>query len=269
MAYKPGLIAEYYTKYKNHKLVLNKTISRSIGIKINNTTIKCLDENYHCILYQTTLVDAKILIKAQYPLFSKLNKVKNIITLHITLIDNDNGKDVPIYIHCKVSRYHQYTNDTPGIYFFSLDFLNKPPDDYIKILSEYIERETKHDRRITERIVISCEHNTDIDGQPIETYLFTDGKGKKCILSEISILSAKVLIKGFPSEYEKKKIILLMKTNTINKMCEMIGDVIYCDYISEKEQILSLIILFDQDSIPPTYKMWIGQCIERIKLKNK
>lgn len=269
MAYKPGLIKEYYNKHQNHKIVLNRNISRSIGIKMNNTIIKCLDENYHCILYQTTLLDAKILLKAQYPLFDKLKKAENIITLHIYLIDKDKGRDIPVYIHCKVSRYHQYANDTPGIFFFSLDFLNKPPDDYIKILSEYIENETKHDRRITERVVISEDHNPDINGQPVETYLFTEGKGKKCVLSEISILSAKVLVKGFPAEYEKKKIILIMKTNTLEKMCEMIGDVIYCDYISEDEKILSLIILFDQASIPPFYKMWIGECIEKIKLKNK
>jgi hypothetical protein len=103
----------------------------------------------------------------------------------------------------------------------------------------------------------------------METFLFIEGKGKKCILNEISIFSAKVLIEGTPADFSRKRVILLMKMQSLKEMGEMVGIVTRCDIISEHEKLVSLIITFDQEAIPPQYKMWIGECLETIALKRK
>jgi hypothetical protein len=144
-----------------------------------------------------------------------------------------------------------------------------PPDDLIHIIGTFFARRENVESRIHERIVLNQVLENSMGINPMESFLFIDGNGKKCILSEISIFSAKVIIHGSVEDFRKKNCLLIMKADSIEGMGEMVGVIDRVDEISSNAQLLSVIIVFDQDAIPPLYKMWIGECLETLARHRK
>lgn len=262
-------ISYYYESYADHEVVFNHSVIGSTGLIANRITIKCLSESYPCILYLGSMRMAKVLILVKLFLFDKLKKANNKVALRLFFIQPESKKEISFFIQSKVSSQNKYHGSNPNLYLFSLEYLNRPPNDFILILGRHIENESQKEKRFQERITINDTNQLEFGIQPMETFLFIEGKGKKCILNEISIFSAKVLIEGTPADFSRKRVILLMKMQSLKEMGEMVGIVTRCDIISEHEKLVSLIITFDQEAIPPQYKMWVGECLETIALKRK
>jgi hypothetical protein len=269
MGYAPQQLSAYYNNFKEQYIVFNKAVINNIGLIAQKTTLKCINDYFPCIFYISSMLDSKILIQVNALFFEQLKKANNKVSLRLSFKHPDTRKEISFYIHSKVTSYSKYQGNKPDLFFISLTFLSKPPDDFIDIIGRYINQQTEKQKRIYERIVVSDENKTDLGIQPLETFLFLEGNAKKCILTEISIFSAKIIIHGSPSEYFKKRVILLMKVESLKEMGEMVGIVERCEEVSSDKDLISLIINFDQEAIPPTYKMWIGECLEIIKLNRK
>ena len=266
MAYNPQDKNGYYNAFKSKEIVFNKDVIKSIGLNVNKVILKCGSTSLPCILYQSSFQNAKILLEAPPLFFQTVKKMNNVLSLRLAFINLESGKPISIFIHTKLSRYTPYNSVKPNIFVLSLEYINKPPDDFITTIGKYLEKLDCNEKRMQQRIVISEKNQTNFGLQPMETFLFTEGKGKKCILTEISIFSAKVLIHGIPHDYMKKKVLLLMKAEALKEMGEMVGEVVRYEYLNEDKNFMSLIVVFDQETIPPKYKMWVGQCLEAIKL---
>jgi hypothetical protein len=262
-------ISYYYDNYADHEVVFNHSVIASTGLIPNRVSLKCLSESFPCILYVGSMRIAKILILVKVFLFEKLKKANNKVSLRLFFLHPDTKKEISFFIQSKVNNQNKYHGSNPNLYLFSLEYLNRPSNDFIMILGRHIESESQKEKRSKERITINDTNQLEFGIQPMETFLFIDGKGKKCVLNEISIFSAKVLIEGTPQDFMRKRAILLMKMQSLKEMGEVVGIVTRCDIISEYEKLVSLIITFDQEAIPPQYKMWIGECLEKIALKEK
>ncbi|MBN1698431.1 MAG: hypothetical protein JW881_13030 [Spirochaetales bacterium] len=269
MAYAPQQLLEYYNNYKDQYIVFNTNVIENLSLLAQKTTLKCVNDNFPCILYITSMIDAKILIQISTAFFEQLKKANSKVSLRLSFRHPDTSKEITFYIHAKVTTYNKYQGNKPDLFFFTLSFLTKPPDDFIDIIGRYINKQTEKEKRIYERIVVRDKNQARMGIQSIEAFLFLDGNAKKCILTEISIFSAKIVIHGTPTEYYNKRIILLMKIDALKEMGEMVGVVERSEEVSKEKGLISLIINFDQDAIPPRYKMWIGECIEIVKLNRK
>jgi hypothetical protein len=257
----------YYSRFSDREIIFNTDVIASTGLLPVKVSIKCLSETYPCILYVSSMIGARILVEAKVFMFDFIKKANNNVSLRLFFLEHGLGKEISFFIHSKVKSHNKYQGNKPNLFFMNLEFLNKPPDDFILILGGHIENESKMERRFQERIVINDTNQLEFGIQDVDTFLFIEGKGKKCVLNEISIFSAKVLMEGLPEDYMNKRVILLMKAQALKEMGEMVGEVTRCDTISKVENLISLIITFDQEAIPPVYKMWIGECLEAIKLK--
>ena len=260
-------ITYYYETYSKYEVVFNHSVIAATGLIPSKISLKCSNESYSCILYLGSMREVKILILSKAFLFENIKKANNKVTLRLFFFHPETKKEISFFIQSKVRNYNKYHGSNPHLYLLTLKYLYDPPHDFILILGKHIEKEAQKEKRYQERIVINDTNQLEFGIQPMETFLFISGKGKKCILNEISIFSAKVLIEGIPTDYLKKRVILLMKMETLKEMGEMVGIVTRCDIISLEENLVALIITFDQEAIPPQYKMWIGQCLESIALK--
>jgi hypothetical protein len=211
------------------------------------------------------MIAAKVLSPLGDAFFQNLKQANNLVSLHLVFLSPDSKREIPLFINAKVDSYNPYQGATSHLYFVSLNYLNKPPDDFINIIGQYFEHKLEPEKRQAERIVISSKNEMDFGIQPMDTFLFINGKGRKCILSELSVTSAKVVISGIVEEFENKRAIAIMKIKALKEVGEVVGDITRCEPISEQDGIISLILVFDETMMPPSYKMWIKECIEAIK----
>lgn len=257
-----GNIGEFYNTHKDHDVIFNKNVIRYLGLKPDQVSFKCGNLNIPCILFSTSLHKSRIIAKLDESIFRALSNNGNIINLKFTFYLARLKQTLSFHIDSKIIEYDTYDSKKADLYFIVVIFNKIPPRDFIEILGEHIiEQEGDHIRAV-ERVVI--ENN-----KSLESFIFMDGNGKKCILTEISLFSAKILVTAKLNDFKvKSPTMLIMKSTKLQGLGEMIGYIERVEEINSAEGILSVIITFDQEKIPPAYKLWVSECIEIAKLRS-
>lgn len=256
-----------YNEHKDHDVTLSQKVIRNIGLIVDQVLLKCGSAKVPCIIYSTSMVKARIIARMNDEILEELNKHKNNVSLRFTFFVKTQSQTISFYMNSKVINSEEYDGNRPDFYYISLEFTKRPPDDLIDILGNYITEQQSRHKRAEERVVFNGQENSSPFFKSMENFLFVSGNGKRCVLAEISIFSAKVLISGKPDEYkEGESAMLLMKSEALEGLGEMVGKIGRVDLINREEGMFSVIIVFNQDMIPPVYKMWVAQCIEMIKI---
>ncbi|MBI9098810.1 MAG: hypothetical protein JEY91_10060 [Spirochaetaceae bacterium] len=259
---------ELYENYKDYSVTFNQNIIESLGLIAEQISFKCGGRKVPCIIYSSTMTEARLLAKLDQDFFQLLQKQRNTISLRYSFFVKDQNREISFFINSKIRNYSKYNCDNPDLYFISLEFINKSPDDLIKILGTHVTKEATNQKRAEKRIILGSDSEGKLGLNIMENYLFISGNGTPCVLTELSIFSAKVLINGVNKEFKPGvNVMLLMKAKGLKGVGEMVGSIERVDLINEAEELFSIIITFNQEMVPPTYMMWIAECIEMIKIK--
>ncbi len=260
-------ITEYYNNYKYRQITFNKHTIKQIGLVVEKVAFKCAMKTFPCILYSASMLSTSILANLVFGDFDLIEKNNKKISLKLSFMSMAEKKVISFFIDCKVIGSTLYKGKNKNLYMIALDYINKCPRDLILAIGNYLVKETNMEKRIYQRVVVTHQYEQGKDIQPSKSYLFISGKSRNCILSEISIFSAKVIIFGKSEEFIDKNTILIIKTIGIDGLGELIGVIKRCEVVDPDKGFLSLIIVFDQEKIPPNYKMWVGEYIEHVTLK--
>jgi len=259
---------DFYDKYKDYDITFNQNIIDTLGLVSDQISFKCGGIKIPCIIYSSTMTGARLIAKLEESFFEVLRKQWNTIVLRLTFNTIDQKQDISFIINSKLKNHNQYNSDKPDYYFLNVDYINKPPNILIDIIGTHILKKVSSQKRMEERIVLNSGNDEALGLKVMENFLFISGNGKKCVITEISIFSAKVLINGTIEDFIiGERVLLLMKAKGLEGVGEMIGNIDRVDLINETEGFYSVIITFNQEMVPPTYKMWIAECIEMIKVK--
>ena len=259
---------DFYDKYKDFDITFNQNIIDSLGLVTDQISFKCGGDKIPCIIYSSTMAGARLIAKLEEPFFAVLRKQRNTLVLRYTFHINNQKQDISFIINSKLKNYNKYNSDKKNYYFLNVEYINKPPDILIDIIGTHITEQISSQKRMEERIVLSSGNEEALGLKIMENFLFISGNGKKCVLTEISIFSAKVLINGKNGDFiPGARVLLLMKAKGLEGVGEMIGSIDRVELINESEGFYSVIITFNQEMVPPTYKLWIAECIELIKIK--
>lgn len=254
-----GNIIEFYSKHKDFDIIFNSNVIRTLGLKADQITFKCGNLNIPCILYSSSLNKARIIAKIDDTIKMALEDNDFNINLRFTFYISKLKQTMSFYVGSTILDYDRYDSDNTDLYFVYITFDKMPPREFIEILGEHITKQVNQHKRAVERVIVESNKN-------LESFIFKDGNGKKCVLTEISLFSAKILVSATPNEFkEKSSTLLIMKSSQIKGLGEMLGYIERVEEINSKEGIISIIITFDQESIPPGYKMWVAECMEMVR----
>lgn len=260
---------ELYEQYSDNEITFNQKVIDSIGLSLESIFFKVGGLKAPIMIYTSSLKQTKVIVKLNVELSNTIRKFHHIVSLRYSFATKDKFKDISFFINSKIVSCDKYYEDIPDLYILTLEYLNRAPDDLIDRLGHYLDHQGSLEKRARERFVLNSNSNEKLGLNLMDNYLFMNGKGKRCYLAEISIFSAKVLVKGDPGEFKKdSNIMLLMKSEAISGLGEMIGSIGRVELINSKEGLYSVIISFNQTLIPPMYKMWVAQCIESIKVNS-
>lgn len=256
-------VDEIYNTHKDHDLMFNHNVVSSLGIIPERVQLKCGDIKIPCAIYSSSMVGGKVIAKLNRQFFNNLNRSSCVVAIHLIYIDKESSNEVSFFINSKITLYNKFSSEKPNIYYISIDYINKPPDDLIYMLGNHILKQIYFQKRAVKRFVLNpliTEANI------MEQYLFKSGKGKKCLLTEVSLFSAKILISGHENEFSKNdNVLLLIKSVGVKGIGEMMGHITRVEHIDQEEGLFSIVIVFNQEMIPPVYKMWLADCIDVVK----
>lgn len=259
---------EIYENHSFHDTTFNQSVIKSLGLVTNQIAIKCGDMKESCIIYSSSLISARIIVKLTKNQLYKIKKKNGAISLNFTFKIESEKNNISFYVNSKITHMEEYKQDKPDLYFFVISFINRAPDDLIEILGSHIVKQLNKHKRAEERFVLdnSLRKSTCCANQ--ENILFISGKGKRCILTEISIFSAKIIMVGNPDDFiGNPSVMLIIKCKDMEGVGEMMGNIDRAEVVNEKDSLYSIIINFNQEMIPPSYKLWISEFLELVNIK--
>ncbi len=256
---------ELYNTYQNFDVSLNPNVSHNLHINNDKLFIKYGDVKIPCIIYSMSLTSARIILKMSESQINYLRRKKGALSLYLSFKDENEKNNISFYINSKATQLSVYNENKPDFYYCSVEYLYRAPDDLIQILGEYIDRQENLHKRAEERFILDSK-NANLSKSSVENIFFVNGKGKRCILTEISMFSAKIILVDRDYELrENAASMLLIKHKKLEGLGEMLGSIERVDLINQEESLYSVIICFDQEMIPPSYKMWVGEFLSLVQ----
>lgn len=251
-------IDRYYEELHYNVVTFTKQVCRKVGLVRGDSHIRIRGETLPCLIYSLSMERAVVILRINETAKAIMAQTMPALTLHVRF--SPTKESISLMLDAQIEEIKEYGEKVPDTYFLALRYRRKAPNDLIKILGELIEAEKEKERRIFERINLDPQNAKKMGLSPAETFLFCQGEGKKCVLQEISVFSARVVISGHPADYEGNKAMLIMKIESAGEIGEMLGSVYSAEELGNN--LVSVVVHFDQEVIPPSYKMFIGTYID-------
>lgn len=253
-------IQRYYDYFRDKEIVFTKANLKSLRIDPRQIYIKCNGGQWPCIINSSSLQQAKVIVGTSSGIFATINKNKNAtLSLRYCFFDQNN-EPIQFYVTCNVLQVNSYQN-SKELAIITLEFSQRPPDDLIMRIGEFIEVNQNFQNRKEERIGINKNSLRELSIPKEESYIFITGVPRKCIMKDISFGGARIMLVGIPKFLENKAVDLRLFFADTNEKISLKGTVREADFLEGRKDISIVHIEFDPDEIPMTYKFHINKYI--------
>lgn len=253
-------IARYYDFFRDKEIVFTRANLHSLKIDPKQIYLKCQGDQWPCLINSSSLQMAKIIIGTGTSVYTELSKNKNIsVSLRFCFLDQNNSP-IQFFVNCVVDKIDLYTN-TDKLALVTLNFTQKPPDDLILKMGEFLEASENFKNRKEDRILINKESLRKLLMEKEETLIHIDNVPRRCILKNISFGGANVLLVGIPKFLIGKPINLQIEFSDVPRPINIAGIIQHAVFVEGRKDISSVNVAFVADSIPMEYKFHINNFI--------
>jgi hypothetical protein len=258
-------ITKYYELYQSIDVTFTKEVIHASGILTQQVFLKCMGEQWPCVLYSTSFAGAKVIASVKPALFDKIRKANNLVSIRYSFRDTIKSDPITFFIAGKVSGFAPYNQGTGDLQFLTVLFTQRPPDPLIEIMGHLLEANVNSTKRREERVLMNPEACRKIGIVTKETLLFVQGVPRKCILRDISFSGAKVIIVGIAKFLLAKPCILRMEMDDPRETYDIKGKVVRSEDVEGRKDLTAIAICFEAASVPMFYKMHLSDYLSQIR----
>jgi hypothetical protein len=251
-------IAKYYQTYQTVPVVFTKEVVGASGLITKQVFLKCLGEQWPCIIYSTSFAEAKIIVNTRGGLNEKAQKANNLVSLRFGFKAADKNDPVTFYVGAKIGGFSPYNNENKDVNFVTLSYTQRPPDDLIDILGQIIETNINSSKRREDRILVTPESSRKLGLAAKETMVYVQGVPRKCILRDVSFSGAKVIMVGIAKFLLKKEITIRIDLEDPRETITIKGTVVRSEDVEGRRDLTAIAIHYDESLVPMTYKLHIN-----------
>ena len=171
-----------------------------------------------------------------------------------------NGAPIHFFVNCTVGEINKYQN-TEELAVVTLNFTQRPPDDLIFKIGEFLEANENFYHRKEERIDINKNSIRKLGLEKEESIIFVENVPRRCILKDLSFSGAKVMLVGVPKFLVGKNIALKIDFIDTNESVLVPGIIPRAEFLEGRKDITSVHIAFNGDAVPMVYKIHINSFI--------
>lgn len=258
---------KYYDYFRDQEIVFTKTNLKILGIDPRQIYLKCNGGQWPCIINSTSLQMAKIIIGTGSGAFSYLSKTKNAnASVKYCFVDKYN-EPIHFFVNAEVSNISIYQN-SKELALITLTFTQRPPDDLILHLGEFLEINENFRRKRGEVIPVNKETVYALGLEKEESVAFIAKIPRRCILKELFFGGAKIMLVGIPKFLLNKEIELKISFTETGDNMLIPGVISEAESLEAKREIAVCRINFTEETIPMLYKKNINTYLTYTKKKN-
>jgi hypothetical protein len=248
-------ISKYYSIYKNIDVTFTKQVIEATGLQTKKVYIKCLGEQWPCVVYSSSMTSAKVIANLKPENFETIRKANNMISLRFSFLQPDKVDPVAFFVTSKITGYNPYNPENPNLNYVSLDYTQRPPDDLIEILGQLLEANVNAKKRKEERILLTPDAIRKLGLKSKEIEVLIESVPRKGILRDLSFSGAKFIVVGVAKFLVDKEAAIRITLEEKNKILTLKGKIIRNEPVEGRKDLAALVIYFDENSIPMEYKM--------------
>lgn len=259
-------ISRYYDYFRDKEVVFTKANLNFLRMDPRQIYIKCNGGQWPCIINSTSLQMAKVIVGTSSGAYVEINKKKETpVSLRFCFIDED-GAPVFFFVTCSVGEIKQYQG-SQELAVVTLNFTQRPPDDLIVRVGEFVEVNENFNIRKEERIGINKNSMRELGILKEESVIFIANVPRRCILKDVSFGGARVMLLGIPKFLQDKIVQLRLLFSDTNEQVALNGTVVNAVFMEGRKDISIVNIQYNTNEIPMSYKFHINRYITSYQKK--
>ena len=252
--------SRYYDFFREQEIIFTKSNIQILHLDLREIYIKFNGGQWPCIINSTSLQSAKIIIGTASGAYKEMTQNPKVnLSLRYSFVEPNESK-VQFFVACSVERIIPLPN-TEELVIVSLLFTQRPPDDLISRIGEFIETNENFKNRKEDRIEVNPNSIRKLGIEREETIVFVDGIPRKCILKDLSFGGAKIMFVGIPKFLINKPVDLKILFSEANETVGIKGIIKDAQFLEGRKDIAVVHIKYEEDKVPLLYKRRINNYI--------
>jgi len=258
-------INKYYETFRSIDVTFTKEVVRSTGLQPQAVFMKCLGEQWPCVVYSSSFEGAKILAANKPALLERIKKANGSVTLRLSFKLSEKADSVSFFISARAAGFAPYAQSNGTLQFVSLQYAQRPPDDFVEIIGRMLEANVNSARRREERIVLNPDAVRKIGLARKETQIVIQGVPRKCILRDLSFSGAKIIIQGLAKFLVGKECRLRIDLEEPRETIEIPGTVVRFEDVEGRKDLAAVAVHYADQGVPLIYKMHLNDYIGQVR----
>ena len=251
-------ISRWYEVFKTIDVTLTKEIMKATGLDPRNVYLKCVGEQWPCVIYSTSFAGAKLIASSKPALTDKIKKSNNLVSVRFSFRIEGKTDPVSFFVQARVSGYAPYNQGGGDLQFMNVEYTQRPPDDLIDILGTVMEANVSAVRRREERVLVSPDSMRRIGLLTKDTVIFVQGVPRKCIVRDLSFGGGKIIIVGLARFLVGKDCLLRLDMDEPRETIEIKGTIVRFEDVEGRKDLGAVAIRFDEAAMPLSYKIHLN-----------
>ena len=253
----------YYTQFADIEVTFTRQVAQTLRILPKFVFLKCQADTLPCIIYSTSLREAKVIANLRVQSLRLLQQADGAVALRFCFARADQGEKLAFFVGAKITGLTAYNKNDPELYFVSLEYTQRPPDDLIEMLGELLEANVNAQKRAEVRIDLSPASQKSLGLESREVPITVGGNESRCIVRDLSFSGAKVLVYGQGASFTDQSVVLHLPFADSPHPLRLAGKVVRWEAVANRDDIGAIGILFDQAQVPMPYKLAINSCLRQ------
>ncbi len=254
-------LTRYFEEYGDQEVTFTRQVSQTLGLLPRQVFLKCQAGTLPCLIYSSSLRGAKVLASLRLETLWRLQESSGALALRFCFAREGGKVPLAFSVSARLTAQTVYNRETPDLYFLSLEYTHRPPDDLIELLGGLLEASGNAQKRAEERIEVTPASMKHLGLESREAALAVGAVEGRCLLRDLSFSGAKVLVHGKAEDFLEKRVLLRPAFADPRIQVSLSGRVLRWEGMANREDIGAIAILFDAPSVPMQYKLAINAAL--------
>lgn len=261
-------ITRYFDQFATAEVTFTKEVIAATRLNTRQIYIKSQGSQWPCILYSSSMSSAKILANLSGSLNEALRNTNSTVQLRFCFYTPDKQDSIAFFVPARVAGLHPYGEQNKELFFASLQFTQRPPDDLIEILGGLLEANVNAKRRAEDRIDLTAHSIQQLGIVPSGWSITVAGVQRKVIYRDLSFSGCKTILVGIPKLLLNKQVTCTFAFTDPDERVSVTGSIVRSDPVEGRSDIAVLGIRFDEET-PMAYKLRINKALGLFRSKGE
>jgi len=257
-------ISTYFDRFKDIEVTFTKEMVQVTGLLAQQVHLKCGNDFWPCVVYSASFESAKIVANVKTGLTAKLQATNNFVSLRFCFRVIGETNTVTFFIAARVLASAPYGN-SHDTNMFTLQFTNRPPDDFIEIMGRVLDANINSVKRKDARVQLTADNMRKLNLLSTETAVFIQGVPRRCILRDLSFSGSKIIMMGIAKFLVDKEVSLRLDFNDPRETFNIKGKLTRAENVEGKKEMVALALDYDETAVPMSYKIRLNEFLTAIR----